>query len=148
MFTLTGSNLVDLNTKLQKYTGANGTANATGVFCLSGGVYFDLNTRFEKYIPVTVTFTANPPYGSPTYNTYTSNGYHVIVITAATAASIKFSLEKSVNYIIVGGGATGGNGTTGQTGTILTVAGGSGGRSGLVRTGSFSLIALVYICHQ
>jgi hypothetical protein len=127
---------VDLNIKLQKYTGANGTANATGVFCLSGGVYFELNTRFEKYIavnyPATVTYG-----GSPTYNTYTSNGYHVIVITAASAATINFNVGRTVNYIIVACGDGGRPGNRGNTGSTSTVVGGSGGSAGQVLTGSF-----------
>ena len=134
IYTISGGAYVDLNTRFAKYTGANGTAEATGILCLSGGVYFDLNTRFEKYgVALNITYT-----GSPTYTTYTSNGYNVIVITAASSASINFSQAKTVNYVVVGGGGGGGS-APGLTGDFGYGAG--GGAGGKIITGSISLTA-------
>jgi len=129
IYTISGGAYVDLNTRFAKYTGANGTAEATGIYCLSGGVYFDLNTRFEKYAVAPYTITG------ATYNTYTSNGYNVIVITAASSASINFSQAITVNYVIVGGGGNGGGSNR------FSNAGGGGGGGSVVIGNALALSA-------
>ena len=123
IYTISGGAYVDLNTRFAKYTGANGTAEATGILSLSAGVYFDLNTRFEKYaVGLTITYA-----GSPTYTTYTSNGYNVIMITSATdgVASITFSSTKTVNCLLLSAGGNGGKSGSGFA------SGGGGGAGGV-----------------
>jgi len=136
IYTISGSNYVDLNTRFQKYTGANGTAEATGIFCLSGGVYFDLNTRFEKYgVAATISLTSY----SGAYTTATDGQYTAITLT--TGGTINFNNTSgtsiTLNYIMIGGG--GGGGAGGWIGASANACGGSGGGGGQIVVGTTTI---------
>jgi hypothetical protein len=122
---------VDLRQFYKPYTSYKLTYNTGYVVNNYGGVVgnnVDLTDLFEATTPYTIS-------GSPTYSSYTSNGYTVLVFTTSSSGSISFSSDKTVNYIVVGGGGSGGASSIGD----YSVNGGGGGGGGGVSYSSLSL---------
>ena len=89
-------NGTDLSDIFQPYTSTGTVAASTGINI--GGN--DLNTYFEGKYSYTIS-------GSPTYTEYYDNEYTVLVFTSSSSGSISFNTDKTVNYIVVGGGGNG-----------------------------------------
>lgn len=117
-------NGTDLSDIFQAYTSGETKAETTGI-SVNGS---DLNNIFQ--------IKAYTISGSPTYSSYTSNGYTVLVFTTSTTGSISFSSDKTVNYIVVGSGGNGGFNGVPQGVGGRSYYGGGGGGGGMVSLGA------------